>query len=1047
MAWTKEQEIAIHEKGTNIIVSAGAGSGKTAVLTARTMRILKSGIHINELLILTFTSSAAAEMKERIRKNIIKEMENKEDLKEELELIDQAYITTFDSFALSIVKKYHYHLNIDRDIKITDASMIELLKKKTMEEVFALFYKEKQKDFQKLILDFCMKDDKDLKKSLIKIASKIDGLPNKEEYLENYSRNFFSEEHLDSLADEYETIVLQKIEDLNKQREQLSFYVDSYLPKLDAVIRSLCCATSLEEVYAHCFIDRLPNLPNGSDEEVKQEKEKLKAIIEDIKNTILTYGTKEEVRKKLQKTKSHTEIIISIIREYLTRLHTYKKEKAIYDFEDVALLAIKIVKNFIEVREEIKETFKEIMIDEYQDTNDIQETFISYIENQNVYMVGDIKQSIYRFRNANPYLFKSKYDCYTKKQKGMKIDLVKNFRSRKEVLENINEVFNLIMDNRIGGAEYHESHQMVYGNTSYTEEGYTEYNYKMRILEYEEKEEKKYTKEEIEIFTIAKDIKDKINSKYQVFDKDKKLLKPITYNDFVILMDRTSSFDLYKKIFAYVGIPLTLYKDDKLNDSDDINIIKNSVDLLLKVKENTLDNAFKYDFISLARSYLYHMSDQDIFMTIKENCFKETELYSTFYSLSQKVDSSSISVILEEIMKVTNIYEKLITVGNINESIIRLSKLLDTAKNLEEIGYDIYDFNTYLKDLQEESYDMKYTPSYTSGNSVKIMTIHKSKGLEFPICYYSGLYKVFNISDLKERVLYSNIYGIITPIVENGIEETITKYLVKYHYLEEEVAEKIRLFYVALTRAKEQMILITPKVDAKKTNKEENHTIEIASRRNYKSFSSILNSIKEELLPYYEDVNLEDLNLTKEYLYNKSKLNKVEVNKKVPLEIKEFPTFLEAKVKVEKKHFSKEINQLIDKETYKNIELGLKVHEILEHIDFINPNYEDIENAFLKEKVRQFLASKLLENKEQATIYKEYEFLYEKNKIEYHGIIDLMMEYEDSIDIIDYKLSNTKEEAYVNQLNGYKEYIETISKKKVNIYLFSILKGTIEKVD
>ena len=264
--------------------------------------------------------------------------------------------------------------------------------------------------------------------------------------------------------------------------------------------------------------------------------------------------------------------IIETVQEYLERLHKFKRNNNIYDFQDIALLSIDIVKNNDFVREELKYSFKQIMIDEYQDTNDIQDIFIGLIENNNVYMVGDIKQSIYRFRNANPYIFKNKYDSYADNDGGLKIDLVKNFRSREEVLDNINEIFNYIMDNDIGGAEYHESHEMVFGNNSYIEEGKTEQEYNMEILEYHYDKDSKYTKEEIEIFTIADDIINKISNKFKVFDKDEKLLRDITYNDFVILMDRTTDFDLYKKIFEYKGIPLTLYKDDKLNNSYDIYI-------------------------------------------------------------------------------------------------------------------------------------------------------------------------------------------------------------------------------------------------------------------------------------------------------------------------------------------------------------------------------------------------------------------------------------------------------------------------------------------
>ena len=362
----------------------------------------------------------------------------------------------------------------------------------------------------------------------------------------------------------------------------------------------------------------------------------------------------------------------------------------------------------------------------------------------------------------------------------------------------------------------------------------TDYDYNFQILEYEVPEDKRYSKEEIEIFAIAKDIKDKINSKYQVFNKDDKVLRDITYNDFVILMDRTTDFDLYKKIFEYLGIPLTLYKDDKLNSSDDIYILKNIIDFIVKISKKEFDTQFKYDFTSIARSYLYNLSDQEIFDCFKNNNFKDNIIYKDLSEVSEIINYSTISTLLETIINKTNMYEKMIKVGNIDASIIRISKLYDIASNLSSLGYDIYTFRDYLNELLESDYDMKYSASTTSSNSVKIMTIHKSKGLEYHVCYYSGLYKGFNISDLKDRFLFDNKYGIITPYFKEGINDTFIKYLVKYRYLEEEVSEKIRLFYVALTRAKETMILLTPKVEEEQYELDENNTIDITIRRKYR---------------------------------------------------------------------------------------------------------------------------------------------------------------------------------------------------------------------
>lgn len=1045
MAWTKEQEDAINKTNTNIIVSAGAGSGKTAVLTARTMRILNSGTHINELLILTFTKAAASEMKQRIRKSLKKSLPDSPSLAKELELIDQAYITTFDSFALSVVKKYHYLLNISNNIGISDSSIIKMQQIKIMDEVFEEFYTQNNPSFNKLISNFCLKDDKELKNSILNIASKIDSFPNREEYLQNYLEEYFSSSHLTDCFNEYNTILKEKLREIEESYTNLSYLVDGeYQEKLSTSLFPLLQCQTVNDFGKIINSIKLPQLPRGSEEEVKKSKENLKSSLDELKNTINSYGKEEDLKESLEEIKEYNSIIISLIKTYLDKLHTYKEENEIYDFQDIALLSIKVLKENEIAREELKSSFKEIMIDEYQDTNDIQETFISMIANNNVYMVGDIKQSIYRFRNANPYIFKNKYDTYKEGHNGLKIDLVKNFRSRKEVLSNINEIFNLIMDNKIGGAEYHESHQMVYGNTSYVEEGLTTYDYNCEILEYEESKDSPYTPEEIEIFTIAQDIKNKVKNKYQIFDKDTKELKNVSYKDFVILMDRSNDFDLYKKIFEYSGIPLTLYRDDKLNNSEDIYILKNIIDYIVKINLHEYDNTFKYDYVSIARSYLYNLSDQEIFNSFKNNNFTDNIVYNTFKDLSEEITETSITSLLQSIIEKTNMYEKMIEVGNIENSTIRISKLFDIASNLSKLGYDIYAFHNYLNEILESDFDMKYSSLSSNTDSVKIMTIHKSKGLEYHICYYSGLYRKFNISDLKERFLFDNKYGIITPYFKEGINESFLKYLVKYHYIEEEISERIRLFYVALTRAKEKMIFLVPETEELSNYLKENSVINSSIRRKYRSFSQILTSIKPAIQKYYHKIDLDSLNLTKEYLYTNKKLSKI-ANE-------DYISFTTTEVKppeiqeVTKEKFSKNLHELINKETKKNIELGLKIHEALELIDFHNPSLDLIEDKFIRNKITKFLKNEIVQDLENTKIYKEHEFIYTEDLVEYHGIIDLMIERENSIDIVDYKLNNLKDENYLKQLNGYKKYISSLTSKKVNIYLYSLISETLEKL-
>ncbi len=1025
--WTEEQKEAIYKSGTNIIVSAGAGSGKTAVLTERVIEKLKSGVHINELLILTFTKAAAGEMKERIRKEISKIPS----LKEELDLIDSSYITTFDSFSLSVLKKYHYAINVTNSINISDSSIIILEKKRIIDEIFLEYYQSEDESFSKLIYDFCVKDDKNIKMSLIKIGDKLELKIDKEKYLSEYTINYFSDSFMTQVKKDYQDLIKRRKQDIEEQLEELSYLVPSeYYLKLSVSLMNLLSEDEIDNITI-----KLPPLPKNSDEETKKSKDLLKKKIDQLLE-LKNYGNLEEIEEDINLTKDTIRIIIEILKKYFTRLDAYKRERGIYDFQDIALMSIKLLQDNPSIKEELKNSFKEIMVDEYQDTNDIGETFISLISQNNVYMVGDIKQSIYRFRNANPYIFKSKYDSYAKNVDGIKIDLLSNFRSRDEVLNNINKIFNYIMDDTLGGADYLNAHQMRYGNKSYIEEGKTLQDYNMEFLEYDN--DTIYSKEEIEIFTIAKDIKNKIENKYQVFDKDTKTLHDATYSDFVILLDRSTDFDLYKKIFEYLSLPLVLLKDEKLNDSNDFYIIKNIIDLLIHIKEENFDTKFKYDLLSLSRSYLYSFTDDEIFSTFMNNNFKESQVYQDLEILSKSIDYQTIDEILECVINKLQFYEKITSISDVQKSMIVIHKLLETAKNLASTGYTIYDFNDYLQAILDENYPLKYSTFENDNNAVRIMTIHKSKGLEYNICYFAGLKKSFNIDDLKERFLFDNNYGIVIPLFKEGIRGTILKELVREKFIEEEISEKIRLFYVALTRAKEKMIFVLPSTVERAMHKNGDGVISLPTRSKYRSFLDIVVSIKQELKSYIRHIDIEKLNITRDYLYHKENIFKGADNTK--LEVQELSII---NSKITSQSFSKKSNEVITKEIKNNMNFGLKMHEALELIDFKEPNFSLIDDNFIKNKITKFLSFPLLSNIKQANIYKEYEFMYLANEEEYHGIIDLMIEYDSHIDIIDYKLSNVLDEGYIEQLNGYKAYISTLTNKPINLYLYSIIKEEI----
>ena len=1035
--WTKEQEEAIIKSGSNIIVSAGAGSGKTAVLSERVINKIENGIHVNELLILTFTRAAADEMKDRIRKKIGKIPE----FKDELTLLSSAYITTFDSFALSVVKKYHYLLNISSSIAITDESIVKLEQKKILDNIFEKFYKEKNEKFINLIKKYCIKNDKSLKSNILSLCNKISDYIDRDEFIDNVINNFYEEENVNNLLTKYKEFINDKKKEIMLELDNMNMYFDyDYCMSLQNSCLGILNA-DIDELHLYESI-KLPSAPRGSEEEAKEAKANLKKLVDDL-ISYGNYGTLEDIKNDILSSKETVITILEIVKSYLNEVEKYKKENNIYTFSDISRLSIKILKENESVRNELKYSFKEIMIDEYQDTNDVQDIFISMIANNNVYMVGDIKQSIYRFRGSNPNIFKEKYSNYSKNIGGYKIDLIKNFRSRYEVLDNINKVFDLIMDSSLGSAEYRETHEMVYGNTAYDSEKINDFNYDFEVLEYmNNKKETGFDNSEVEIFIIAKDIKDKMKNKLKVFDKETSKLRDATYNDFVIILDRSKYFDSFKKIFEYLDIPLTILKDGKLNASTDIYLIKNIVDLIIHINDNNLNEDFKYDFVSIARSFLYEYTDENIFDIINSKNYKETTIYKDFSSI-ENINIKTSNEIFNDILDITDFYNKLYKIGDYENTNVRLETISKLSSSLSNLGLSIIDFRDYLNDIIENNEDIKYTTFSSNSDSVKILTIHKSKGLEYPVCYFADLDHEFNTSELKDKFICDKNYGLIVPSNMEDITTSVIKELYKKDFIKEEISEKIRLFYVALTRAREKMVIVLPEKETKKLEKNENGVIEEIRRLSFSKLSDFMYGVKDYLDKYFKTIDITKLGLTKDYQYNKTINIKDNTNIKDDIKVEEINIKNDI---TEEKHFSKETNMLSTKEEIKMMKYGTRIHEYLELIDYKNPNLSLIKDTFIKDKIEKFLNNDLLKNIKDSNIYHEYEFYYEKDNINYHGIIDLMLEYDEHIDIIDFKLKSITDDNYKSQLYGYKNYIENITNKKVNTYLYSILNEKIESL-
>lgn len=1033
-SWSPEQQLAINEEGKNIIVSAGAGSGKTAVLSERVLRKVLGGVHVNELLVLTFTNAAAAEMKERIRNKIRKT----EGLESEAELVDGAYITTFDSFSLSMVKKYHTRLNITNNIKITDEVIIDLQKKKIISEIMDEYYESNNPQFNKLIEDFCLKDDKELVNYILNVYKKIELKYDKSAYLENYFNEEYTEEKINTYINDYLKLIFNSIEDIRKLLVELNDYFDAdYMVNIEDTLNNLLEAKDYPSILNGLAFKELPRVKPKSDEEGKKIKENISNIIKEIRE-YASYTSIDEMKSDLLKTKNNCEVIVEILKEFDKRLEDYKFKTESFNFNDIARLAIKVVKENEDIRKELSERFNEILVDEYQDTSDTQETFINLIAHNNVYMVGDIKQSIYRFRNANPYIFKNKYDLYRDTDAGMKIDLLQNFRSRREVLDDINVLFDLFMDDEIGGADYKASHRMVFGNKSYETDGATDQNYHMSLLTYEYDRKNKITKDEEEAFIIGNDIKDKISNHYKVFDKDEKILRDIEYKDFVILLDRSKNFDLYKKIFEYLGIPLTIRKEESLRKDQDVLVLKNLLRFLICIKNKDYGDDFKYSYASLSRSYLYKVDDNEILETFINNNFFEKELFKVCQELVEDMDIESPSVFLNKVLNRLEYDEKLISIGNVKAFRVRAEYFYNLIKNFEESGNTIYDFVDYLDSIFDGEYDLKFNVNESSSNACEIMTIHKSKGLEFPICYFAGFQDKFNLMELKEKILFDNEYGIILPKVDKYYKDTILKTLIKERTKKEEISERIRLLYVAVTRAKEEMIFVTPKMEEEKLVE---NLVPTYIRRKYNSFLSIMNSIYSNLLEYESSV---ESTATKEYLDNTKSSKEPEKNKEDNLLVEEISIDNE---EIQESHFSKEMLHLVTKEEQEKLDFGTRVHEVLETIDFKNPNLSIYNlSQHMEQKIMAFLNTDLVKEYIDCPMYKEYEFLFQEDNNLSHGIIDLLIESNDKMIIIDYKLKNIDDENYDKQLNGYRKVIMDKTNKETECYLYSILDEKFRRV-
>ena len=1009
MAWTKDQERAIHECGNNIIDSAGAGSGKTAVLSERVRYfILEKGYHISDFLIVTFTKLAAGEMKDRIRKNLEKSNSP------ETEFVDSADITTFDGFTNALVKKYHFQLGVSSDFGVVDDPVMDVTKHHILDEMFDYEYEKRNPIFERMISKFCYKDDEDIKDLVLKIQKMIDKEVDKESYYNSFISMHYSNSFYDSLIQEMEEIIKKERDEFYALVNELPqveskkngpLYMDLVYSIFEEFFSS-CDYDSLMSSFNSATANKYPSKPTGCDDPsisvCKKKYEDLKKLFSTLPNS------KNELIQSLEENKEYVELLLSFAHELDKKQYEYKIEKQVFSFDDIAKMALNLIKNDKNVRKELKEKYKMIMIDEYQDTSSIQEEMMSLISNNNLYMVGDIKQSIYAFRNAKSEIFADKYLKYKNHDGGEAIDMNKNFRSRKEVLEDINYIFSKLMTLETGGADYKKDHIIEFGLEKYLECDNEKQNNHSEFIVYNKEDDAfKRTPVEIEARLIAEDIIDKINNCYTVYDAKEGIRRECEYRDFCVIIDRGTEFPTYKKIFTEYQIPLFVEQNEEIQNNTIIKLIRSIIVLAQSIISGVFEIREKLALLSLSRSFIIRKTDEELYLMCSKENFFDNEVYNRVKEIVLNNKGLSNDGLFDELIYGLDVYYKLVLIGDVESNTIRINEIRSTFKSMAKLDYSFEDFISYLDNV--EKYELKITiPSQsTSLNSVRIINIHKSKGLEFPIVYFPMMSKSFNPKESDNKLNFSIKYGIILPL-EDKEKQCILKILNSARAYKENLSEKIRLLYVALTRTREKMIFVFPQGEVKETNKPS-------------SFDDLLRPIMHHFNVSERKVNTE---------LCRSNIIEEEIERK-KMEIKDL--HFDYKEVVET-HASKTLKINTNKYI---LEYGSYLHELLETIDFVNPDLASIKNDKIRNIVANFLNSSLLDNVKNAKVYKEYEFSY--NGI--NGIIDLFLVYDERIVLIDYKTKNIEDAYYDNQIRIYIEFLKNKFDKRVEAYLYSLVDG------
>lgn len=885
MNWTNEQQKVIDLRDKNILVSAAAGSGKTAVLVERIISMISEGdnpIDIDKLLIVTFTNAAAAEMRERIAQAIEKKISHEPEnlhLQKQMMLIHNAQITTIHSFCLFVIRNYFNLIHIDPSFRVANESELVLLRSDVVEKLLEDYYEKKDKDFLYFVECFASgKSDDVIEKLILKLHEFSMSFPWPEDWLEEkknaydinkvedmeatdwiLSLKFYIESVIEDIEDKYKELV-----DLCEEEDGPQAYLEAINDDIEQVkrlkrIKNKEIQATYIDYYEEFGNFKFKALSRKQQKNVLEEKKdlakKIRQEVKDLINDIIKsyfFQSPEEMVEDIGAMKPAIEVLINVTKDFSKAFDKKKTERKLVDFNDLEHFCLNILVKkedgklvYSSAADELAKHYEEILIDEYQDSNSVQETILNSVSRErydkpNRFMVGDVKQSIYKFRLARPEIFMEKYMQYgddennNDNKKNQKIDLHKNFRSRGIVLNTVNAIFKQVMTNKIGNITYDDKASLYLGADFPKGSDFVSNSSEVILVPEILDENTGEDKKEIEAKAIALRIKELIDEEngLEVYDKETKKYKKAQYKDIVILLRTMKQWsDVFVDVLTGEGIPCYAQTQTGYFNTLEIKTILNFLRIIDNPRQDIPYTAILSSSIvglntnELARirmvdrkcsvyeasvKYVENHSSED---GIEDSLTKELRKFlDDLHKFRDMVPFQTINELIINILEETGYYNFAAAMPSGEKRKANIDMLVQKAVQFEETSYSgLFHFIRYIEKLHKYDVDFGEADAVSgSDNSVKIMSIHKSKGLEFPIVFVSSMGKNFNQQDAKDKILVHPDLGLGTDFVdpkERIKAQTLLKKVIQKNIVLENLGEELRVLYVALTRAKEKLIL------------------------------------------------------------------------------------------------------------------------------------------------------------------------------------------------------------------------------------------------